>query len=181
MPSWERRPLASISPSVMIPERRLAILLHKVKQNQITNCLYHNTTVPPSLYFDHACDRSHFPLRSALRLDEQADEVWYLQFSNDGSRLATAARDGRVIIYDVPFFNIRHALNHGSDGVIHIAWSPDDKKLLSSSQDHTARVWDVEVSSHSPPSPQSFPPRLGCLSACRARSRSGSSFSVPVF
>lgn len=130
----------------MIPERRLAILLHKVKQNQISNCLYHNTTASPSLYSDHLCDRSQFPLQTIMELDQHSDEVWYLQFSHDGSRLATAARDGKIIVYEVPTFAVAQVLMDDGEGVIHVDWSPDDKKLLSSTQSHTARLWDVEVS-----------------------------------
>ena len=135
----------SISPSVMISDHRLATLLDQVKHTQIANCLYHNTATSPSLYSDHLCDRSQFPLRTVLELERHLDEVWYLDFSHDGSRLATTGRDRTVVIYHVPSFEVIHTLSVHEDGVTYVAWSPDDSKLISCSQDNRARMWDVHV------------------------------------
>ena len=107
----------SISPAVMIPDHRLAVLLDHVKQNQINQCLYHNTATAPSLYSDHLCDRSQFPLRTSFELSQHTDEVWYLEFSHDGTKLATTSRDCSVIIYDASTFNILHKLTDHTDPV----------------------------------------------------------------
>lgn len=93
--------VGSISPSVMIPEHRLASLLHQVKQTQISRCLYHNTANSPSLYSDHICDRNQFPLSTIQILKDHDDEVWFVQFSNDGTKLATGSKDNTVIIWDL--------------------------------------------------------------------------------
>ncbi|RAH67408.1 WD domain protein [Aspergillus aculeatinus CBS 121060] len=135
----------SISPSVMIPDNRLAILLDHVKQNQINQCLYHNTANPPSLYSDHMCDRKDFPLRTEIQLTEQRDEVWWCSFSHDGTRLVTACKDSTVILYDTDTFTVLHTLKEHTDGVVHCEFSPDDSKLITCSQDKTARVWSVET------------------------------------
>ncbi|KAI9807101.1 MAG: hypothetical protein M1825_005818 [Sarcosagium campestre] len=134
----------SISPSVMIPEHRLAVLLQRVKQNQISNCLYHNTTTSPSLYSDHLCDRSQFPLEIMLELDRHTDEVWFLEFSHDGTMLSTTGQDKTVVIYDVGTFEPLHILAGHGDHVAYTAWSPDDTKLISCCHDRLARIWDVE-------------------------------------
>ncbi|KLJ11092.1 hypothetical protein EMPG_13612 [Blastomyces silverae] len=134
----------SISPAVMIPDHRLAVLLDYVKQNQINQCLYHNTAESPSLYSDHQCDRSQFPLRTSLELSEHTDEVWYLEFSHDGTKLATTGRENIVIIYDVATFSVIHRLTDHGGPVAYATWSPDDSKLISCSQDYKARLWDVE-------------------------------------
>lgn len=134
-----------ISPSVMIPDRRLAILLDQIKRNQINECLYHNTAASPSLYCDHMCDRADFPLRPGVELSQHADEVWYCEFSHDGTKLATASRDHCVIIYDTSTFSVLHKLREHEEGVAHASWSPDDTKLITCSQDRGARVWSVEV------------------------------------
>ncbi|KAI9847978.1 MAG: hypothetical protein M1837_001496 [Sclerophora amabilis] len=133
----------SISPSVMVPENRLATLLQQVKRSQISNCLYHNTAKSPSLYSDHMCDRSVFPTRTLLELEQHSDEVWFLEFSHDGSRLATASKDRTVIIYDVPSFETIHTLSKHGEAVAFVAWSPDDTKLISCSRDYKARLWDT--------------------------------------
>lgn len=134
----------SISPSVMIPDHRLATLLDQVKQNQINNCLYHNTAQSPSLYSNHLCDRAQFPLKVVLELNQHSDEVWYLDFSHDGTKLATTSRDSTVIIYDTASFAVLHRLSDHAGAVAHATWSPDDTKLISCSHDHKARVWDAE-------------------------------------
>ncbi|KAJ5907184.1 uncharacterized protein N7473_004100 [Penicillium subrubescens] len=135
----------SISPSVMIPQHRLAILLDYVKQGQISNCLYHNTAEPPSLYSDHMCDRSDFPLDVSANLNQHNDEVWHCGFSHDGTKLVTAGQDRSVLIYDTSTFSVIHRLNGHSDGVAFACWSPDDSKLITCSQDRTARVWNAET------------------------------------
>lgn len=130
----------------MIPEHRLAYLLDQVKRNQINQCLYHNTALPPSLYSDHMCDKSQFPLETARELNHHNDEVWYLEFSHDGTRLATASRDSTVIIYDTTTFEVLHKLTEHADKVAYATWCPDDTKLITCSHDNKGRVWDVQVS-----------------------------------
>jgi len=134
----------SIAPSVMIRDHRLAELFDQVKQNQINQCLYHNTSVAPSLYADHMCRREDFPLRTFMQLEDHTGEVWHVQFSHDGTKLATAGQDRTVNIYETMTFKLLHQLSQHTGGVTYIAWSPDDRKLLSCSQDSRARVWDVE-------------------------------------
>lgn len=129
----------------MIPDHRLAVLLDQVKQTQINNCLYHNTAVSPSLYSDHLCDKSGFPLRTAFELSHHTNEVWYLEFSHDGTKLATTSRDCTVLIYDSTTFEIIHRLTEHSEPVAYATWSPDDSKLITCSQDFKAKLWDVPV------------------------------------
>ncbi|KAI0470833.1 WD40-repeat-containing domain protein [Xylariaceae sp. FL0804] len=132
-----------ISPSVMLPEHRLAILLHQVKESQIGGCMYHSSAVPPTLYSDHVCDRRHFPRESVIELDEHAGEVWQVVFSHDGSKLATCGEDKQVIVWEVPSFKVLHCLKDHDSGVGNVAWSWDDSMLVSCSQDKHARLWDV--------------------------------------
>ena len=98
----------SISPSVMIPEHRLATLLTTVQEEQILNCRYHNTTTQPSLYTDHDCSPDDFPLHIYLELRNHSDEVWFLEFSHDGTMLATAGKDGLVCVYDTARWRLKH-------------------------------------------------------------------------
>jgi WD repeat-containing protein 26 len=134
----------SISPSVMIPEHRLATLFSAVQEEQILNCRYHNTIDQPSLYTDHECSADGFPLQVLTELRNHSDEVWHLEFSHDGSMLATAGKDGAVCIYDTRTWSIRseireHERGGSADavrGVCYIAWSPDDQYLISCSQNN---------------------------------------------
>lgn len=137
---------ACISPSVMLPENRLAVLMHQVKRQQISKCLYHNTATSPSLYQDHKCDRSHFPVHAVLELDKHNGEVWHVQFSNDGKKLATCGKDGTVIIWEVGSFEILQCLSVPDKGVSAVAWSPDDTMIVTCQLDNVAVLWDVNVS-----------------------------------
>ncbi|CAL8582377.1 hypothetical protein XPA_008044 [Xanthoria parietina] len=150
----------SISPSVMIPEHRLADLLDQVKKNQISHCLYHNPSRSPSLFADHVCDRSQFPLRTVLELGQNAGEVWAMEFSHDGKMLATSGQATDVLIYDTNTFQVLHRLIEHTDHVAYLAWSPDDRKLITCSHDKTARVWDapsgqciLKIDHHNHPGP----------------------------
>ncbi|KAJ4293588.1 hypothetical protein N0V90_008871 [Kalmusia sp. IMI 367209] len=135
----------SISPSVMIPEHRLAALLDEVKDGWISNCLYHNTADSPSLYVDHNCDREEFPMKSVLELKNHRDEVWYLKYSNDGTKLASTSKDKTVVIYDTTTYKVLHQLEDHESGVTHLAWSPDDTKIITccAQQENSARIWDT--------------------------------------
>lgn len=135
----------------MIPEHRLAVLLDDVKSGWISNCLYHNTSVSPSLYIDHTCDSNDFPRSAVLELRNHTDEVWYLKYSHDGTKLATASKDNTIIIYETNTYKPITTMNDHDGGVCFLAWSPDDTKLISCGQatDNSARVWDVSVSRQS--------------------------------
>jgi WD40 repeat protein len=135
-----------ISPSVLIPEHRLATLFQQIKQAQISNCIYHNTEISPSLYTDHRCDCNDFPLRVVKELDKHSGEVWHIKFSHDGSRLATCGQDGSAIIHRVSDFEVLHTLADHDGSVCSLAWSPDDSMLVTCSWDHKARLWATEVS-----------------------------------
>lgn len=136
----------------MIPEHRLAALLDEVKDGWISNCLYHNTADSPSLYVDHNCERDDFPMKPVLELKGHHDEVWYLKYSNDGKKLASTSKDKTVVIYDTTTYKILHQLDEHDSGVTHLAWSPDDTKIITccAQQENSARIWDVEVCTRCP-------------------------------
>lgn len=129
----------------MIPDHRLAVLLDQVKETQVSKCVYHNPTKPSSLFSDHVCDRREFPLQPVLTLP-QNDEIWYLEFSHDGRRLATSGQDSTVTIYDTLDYEVRYTLTEHTKSIACVAWSPDDSKLISCSHDRTAKLWDASVS-----------------------------------
>lgn len=45
--------------------------------------------------------RSHFPSETVHVLSDHSDEVWYLKFSHNGTRLASGSRNGDIIIWNV--------------------------------------------------------------------------------
>ena len=129
----------------MIPEHRLGILLNQIKQSQVVKCLYHNPISPPSLFTDHKCDRAQFPLQTIFELTQSEGEVWFVEFSHNGKWLAASGEDSTVVIYNTSTFEVQHTLREHTLGVVLVAWSPDDSKLITCSRDQTAKVWGMEV------------------------------------
>ncbi|KAF5246435.1 hypothetical protein FAUST_1315 [Fusarium austroamericanum] len=135
-----------ISPSVMLPENRLAVLLEQVKQSQIDTCLYHTQALSPSLYSDHFCDRRWFPTEVALDLVDMNDEIWQVQFSHDGSKLAACGSGRQVIIWDTHTYSVAEILDDHDEGVGNMSFSPDDTMILCCARDGYARLWSTSVS-----------------------------------
>lgn len=123
----------------------MATLLQQVKEGQISNCMYHSSASSPSLYQDHVCDRSNFPVTTFIELREHTDEVWHVVFSHDGTRLASCGSDGVVFIYEVGSFEVVHTLREHEDGIGAVAWSPDDSIIVTGSLDRRARLWNARV------------------------------------
>lgn len=90
-----------ISPSLMIPRRRLETLLEQAKMHQRRNCPFHSEDVSISLLADCKCDPAAFPSITSHILREHTDEIWRLEFSHDGKWLATAGRDQSTVIWNV--------------------------------------------------------------------------------
>lgn len=134
----------AISPSVMIPEHRLASLFDDFKHNQITNCRYHNSKATRSLFVDHTCERDLFPRHEIASFDGQVGEIWCVAFSHNGKFLAVCGKKPNITIFDAEQgLKRRWTLGDHDGSVAFISWSPDDSKIISCSCDRTAKVWDV--------------------------------------
>jgi hypothetical protein len=130
-----------LPPSIMLPAHRLPHLLSQAVDMQVSRCPYHFEPHPPSfsshirysLLTDHLCPRSEFPSETVHILTAHSDEVWFLVFSHDGSRLASGAKDGEIILWDMKGESpqVQHKMRGQTDGIAHLAWSPDDSLLLS--------------------------------------------------
>lgn len=129
----------------MIPEHRLASLFDYVKQNQVHHCYFHTATQPLSLLSDHVCDISNFPTYLAHVIDHHGDEVWFVDFSHDGTKLVTTGKSNDVYIYRVPSFELSKKLSGHTSSVAFAAWSPDDSMLITCSKDKKAILWNAEV------------------------------------
>ena len=69
-------------------------------------------------------------------------EVWSVQFSADGTRLATASYDGTAGIWDTNSGERLQTLAH-EKSVTSVQFSADSKRVATASTDDTAGIWDV--------------------------------------
>jgi WD40 repeat protein len=77
-----------------------------------------------------------------LTLEGHSDRVTAVQFSPDGSKLASASYDKKVMVWDASTGARLHTLEGHSDRVTALQFSADGSKLASASYDKKVIVWD---------------------------------------
>ncbi|KAF9166681.1 WD40 repeat-like protein, partial [Mortierella sp. AD010] len=74
-----------------------------------------------------------------------------VKFSSNGEMFASVGSDGKIFLYDAKTGDKLKELStadHGHTGSIFaLSWSADSSRILTSSADQTAKIWDVETSS----------------------------------
>ncbi|XWS36513.1 hypothetical protein CRYUN_Cryun20dG0091100 [Craigia yunnanensis] len=143
MELWKQLP-----PPIVLPERRLEHLVETSVTSQIDSCMYHNSQDVGSLYEDHCCGRDQIPTETVQILTDHNNEVWFVQFSNNGEYLASSSSDCTAIIWKVMDngkLTMKHTLRSHQNPVSFVAWSPDDTKLLTCGNLEVLKLWDVET------------------------------------
>jgi hypothetical protein len=173
---------------ILLPGRRLETLVAQAVHWQLDRCELHNDAstdlATSSLLVDHRCDEHKLPCVAAVTLERHRDEVWHVAFSPDGDMLASASKDGGVIVWSVArvdgtttTLRYHHALRGHRDAVAYVSWSADSKRLLSFSNDSEICIFDVASgkllgSIHGAPaaeqsnSPGGTPPAMAAIGAC---------------
>jgi WD40 repeat protein/predicted Ser/Thr protein kinase len=64
-------------------------------------------------------------------------------FSPDGARIATAAEDGLIRLWDVATNTLTAECRGHTSKVLNVAFRPDGKRLVTTSADGTVRQWDA--------------------------------------
>ena len=79
---------------------------------------------------------------SILRLPNSRDAALLdVEFSDDGSRVATGGSDGRVAVWDTRTGRLVAVVKTG--GAVHtVQFSPDGRRLLTASDGGLAKIWD---------------------------------------
>ncbi len=127
---------SAVSPLVMIPSRRLPQLLEQAQSFQKQQDPFFNSPHGShfSLLTDHRSDRSVFPSHVSRTIQDHHDEVWCLEFSHDGTKLATAGADKTILIWSVQDdYKLLQKFVPLSDNISSVSWSPNDKKLVVTS------------------------------------------------
>ncbi|KAI8451671.1 WD40-repeat-containing domain protein [Phakopsora pachyrhizi] len=88
-----------IPPQRLLPHERLPRLLEQSKDLQRLQCLYHVTNPRISLLSNHSCSRSSFPTENSHVLSRHTNEVWRIEWSHDGTRLASGGQSKTCIIW----------------------------------------------------------------------------------
>jgi len=144
-----------VPPNIMLPSKRLEVLITQAMELQSERCPFHNsnekiTLDSWSLLKDHVCTKEQLPCVTLQVLNEHCDEVWFCKFSNDGTKLATGSKDNTLIIWDVNPATHKVTFNKSYDdhlnGVAWVTWSPDDRYLLVCGNDECTElwIWDIE-------------------------------------
>ncbi|CCF57679.1 hypothetical protein KAFR_0D00320 [Kazachstania africana CBS 2517] len=112
-----------------------------------------------NLLQDNPSDFQRIRFKDEKTLVQNADEIWYLQFSPDGKYLASASADSmterKILIYDVENdFQVYKILEDNPQSVLYLSFSPDSKYLVSCPFNEMANIYDI----HSKGEPTSINP-----------------------
>ncbi|KAK9865403.1 hypothetical protein WJX84_007229 [Apatococcus fuscideae] len=136
-----------VAPEVMLPERRLEVLLEQALQSQLASCPFHNAQpAAVSLLHDYQCGREQIPTCTTQVLLEHTDEViMSLAWSPDDSQIATCSSDKSVRVWTVADGVCRQTFTQHIKGVSSVAWMPDSVRLLSGSTDKYIYMFDTQT------------------------------------
>lgn len=151
-----------IPAAVLVPNHRLLTLIDQSLDHQIKKCQFHHSGDQMfSLLQDHTCPLTEIPRTCIGVLEGHADEVLFVSFSHRGDRIASASRDKSIIIWQLNhslcspkntskqsserLWSEHRRLSKDMDAAPEfLAWSPDDRYLLSCGEGSDVRVWDIE-------------------------------------
>ena len=94
-------------------------------------------------------DRNDIVLLDAHTLTEQTRLTGHtalvqtVEFSHDGTRLASGDADGAIIVWDIATGSQVESLSGHTDSVRALAFDPDDDTLYSAAEDQRLLVWDL--------------------------------------
>ncbi|KST67491.1 WD40 domain-containing protein [Mastigocoleus testarum] len=77
------------------------------------------------------------------KLEGHSGEVNSLEWSPDGSLLASASHDTTIIIWEKKTSKIKTVLKGHSSDIYSVTWSPNGQMLASGSYDNTIKIWSV--------------------------------------
>jgi WD40 repeat protein len=121
---------ASISNLKVDPELSILLALQAVITSNTTGA-------------EDALHRAVQASRIKYTLTGHTDEVNDIEFSPDGTKLASASLDRTAKVWDTASGKELFTLKGHGDQVLQIRFSPNGKSLATASRDGTAKIWDV--------------------------------------
>lgn len=73
-----------------------------------------------------------------------SDTVFGISFSPDGKKVATAAADKFVKVFDIANGKLARSFEGHTQHVMDVGWKPDGKVIVSIGADDLIKVWDLE-------------------------------------
>uniref|UniRef100_A0A914WIH5 WD repeat-containing protein 26 n=1 Tax=Plectus sambesii TaxID=2011161 RepID=A0A914WIH5_9BILA len=144
---------AFLPPAVMLPPKRLDVLLRQAWQWQVSRCPLHNANAgdsfdAPSLLVDHHCKHVGFPTTTRQILHDHMDEVWCTVFSPCGKYLATGAKEPAVYVFKVNSVTKTvekyRTLDGHACGAAYLSWSADSKYLAVAGTEESYLSWSAD-------------------------------------
>ena len=119
-----------------------AVSLHPTRSWAATACLHPSSTsspqtaaAPSAIVWNTVTGKTEFELRG------HTNRTWTVEWSNDGTKLATGSTDNTVRIWSDSGDEM--ALLEGLGGAVRfIAWSPDDS-MIATVRGSDVRIWDL--------------------------------------
>lgn len=83
-----------------------------------------------------------------LGFNDQAEEIWGIEFSHDGRQVSLNGRSSTVQIWNIKLAKVVSTLAAASrsSSVGSTSWSPDDSMIITCGRDCSLKLWDVNVS-----------------------------------
>ncbi|GJN20799.1 hypothetical protein PR202_gb08221 [Eleusine coracana subsp. coracana] len=147
-----------LPPWFHVPSGRLEHLVESAVTKQVESCIYHNLADEISLFEDHKCHEEQIPSKCAqVRVSQIVDPSFqfynkcpdlHLRFSNNGNYLASSSSDCTAIIWKVEkddTLTKRHCLKGHQNPISFVAWSPNDKMLLTCGNGESLKLWNVDT------------------------------------
>ncbi len=80
--------------------------------------------------------------RQEIVLEGHLDGVLAVEWSDDGTKIATVSDDRTCKIWSFPEGETLHSMKGHTSGLLDVDWSPDGTRLYTGSRDYKIKVWD---------------------------------------